>query len=144
MYRKVVTALRASSITRSILVAVMLLSWLVITNHCALAQIQSKQAASAGHAHCHGGGSDDGKKGPGDGMSECCRVVKASLADQADLHLDATKLLRYAFVIADAPGVRTAGPAVMFYFDHGPPGAASFAEIVLQRSLLSHAPPILA
>ncbi len=27
-------------------------------------------------------------------------------------------------------------------FDTGPPGARSFAELILQRSLLSHAPPI--
>jgi hypothetical protein len=27
--------------------------------------------------------------------------------------------------------------------DTGPPGACSFAELILQRSLLAHAPPVL-
>src|SRR2546430_5004071 len=30
------------------------------------------------------------------------------------------------------------------FLDTGPPGAHSFAELILQRSLLTHAPPILA
>jgi hypothetical protein len=29
------------------------------------------------------------------------------------------------------------------FFDTGPPGAHSFAELILQRSLLAHAPPSL-
>jgi hypothetical protein len=30
------------------------------------------------------------------------------------------------------------------YLDTGPPGARTFAELILQRSLLAHAPPHLA
>jgi hypothetical protein len=40
-----------------------------------------------------------------------------------------------------ARSLRTAAPLLL---DTGPPGARSFAELILQRSLLAHAPPILA
>jgi len=126
------------------MVAVMLFSWLVVTNHCALGFMQAALSAKTEHAHCHASTSDDGRKAPAEGMRECCRVIKASLASKAEFHFDTVQIQLYAFIILDAlcaPG-RDSAPA--FIHDHGPPGVVSFAEAVLQRSLLSHAPPTLA
>lgn len=122
----------------------MLLSWLVVTNHCALGFMQAALSAKAEHAHCHAATSDDGQKAPADGMRECCRVIKASLADTTEFKVDAAKLQLQAFVILQELVAPVQNPAPAFIHDHGPPRVISFAEGVLQRSLLSHAPPTLA
>jgi hypothetical protein len=139
-----VKAFRASPISRCLVVAVMLLSWLVVTNHCALGGMLAKTACSATHTHCHAAANDSGKKAPGDGMRECCQTIKASLADRAEFDFAAAAFqfqVAAIFSVIVAP-VTNSVPGL--YRDHGPPRASSFAEIVLQRSLLSHAPPILA
>ena len=40
-------------------------------------------------------------------------------------------------------GLPRSAEAASLFLDTGPPGAGTFAEIVLQRSLLAHAPPLL-
>ena len=75
-------------------------------------------------------------------MRECCRAIKASLPSHAEFKCDAAQLpLQVAAIpqVYAAPLVEASG----IFLDHGPPRVASFAEIVLQRSLLSHAPPTL-
>ena len=134
-------ALRASLFSRLLVVAVTLLSWLVITNHCALGLMQG---AGAEHAHCHAAKSDDGKNAPGDGMRECCRAIKASLTAKSSVQFDASQFQLEVYAILPAMSAPTVKPALGIFLDHGPPRAASFAEIVLQQSLLSHAPPALA
>ena len=119
----------------------MLLSWLVITNHCAFAWMLIEPAAGAEHAHCHPAANDSPNKVPGDGVRECCRTIKASLAARMESEFDAAPFQLQAWAIAWMIAAPTAKPALSFFRDHGPPGAISFAEIVLQHSLLSHAPP---
>ncbi|MDR3403744.1 MAG: hypothetical protein P4L99_14695 [Chthoniobacter sp.] len=137
-------ALRASTISRSLVVAVMLFSWLVVTNHCALGMLQSALGASAEHAHCHAAKTDSGKKAPADGMRECCRAIKASLASETVVKFAPAQIQFQSYAILAALLTPVASPAPDVFRDHGPPRASSFAEIVWQRSLLSHAPPILA
>jgi hypothetical protein len=139
-----VKALRAFSISRCLVVALMLLSWLVVTNHCALGLMQAALSAKAEHAHCHASTSDNGQKAPADGMRECCRVIKASVTDTPEFKFDAAKLQIQAFVILSALVAPVESSAPAFIHDHGPPRVISFAEGILQRSLLSHAPPTLA
>jgi hypothetical protein len=119
----------------------MLLSWVVLTNHCALGAILATPAAAARYAHCHAATDHDGTKAPGKSGCECCRVVKASLPLKTVLKVDTASLTLQACAIFLAMAPTLEGPAPDFYHDHGPPRAASFAEIVLQRSLFSHAPP---
>ena len=119
----------------------MLLSWLVITNHCALGRAQG---ATAGHAHCHSAKNDTGKKAPGDGMRECCRAIKASLTGQTEFKSAVSQFQLQAYAILQLIPSPAVEPAPTIFLDHGPPRAVSFAEMVLQRSLLSHAPPALA
>ena len=119
----------------------MLLSWLVVTNHCALGFMQAALSAKGEHAHCHARPSDDGQKAPADGMRECCRVIKASLASKTDFQFETAQLQLQAFILLDVLCAPEGDLAPAFIHDYGPPRAISFAESVLQRSLLSHAPP---
>lgn len=121
----------------------MLLSWLVVTNHCALGFMQTALGAKAEHAHCHARTSDDGGKAPADGMRECCRVIKASLVSKTEFKFETAQLQLQAFLILDVLCAPEGDLAPAFIHDHGPPRVVSFAESVLQRSLLSRAPPAL-
>lgn len=122
----------------------MLFAWLVVTNHCALGFMQAALSAKTEHAHCHAGAGDNGQKAPAEGMQECCRVIKASLASETEFHFETAQLQLHAFIILDVLCAPDRDSAPAFIHDHGPPGVVSFAEAVLQRSLLSHAPPALA
>lgn len=137
----VVKALRNTSISRCFVVAVMLLSWLVVTNHCALAQIQGPNLQ---HAHCHAAKDDSGSKAPVDGMRECCKAIKANLASQPEIKFEASLLEIQSYALLHALMMPAAMPLPDLLHDHGPPRVISFAESVLQRSLLSHAPPVVA
>lgn len=75
-------------------------------------------------------------------MMQCCKAVKASLSGKAEVKVDPSKLRLRVFPVVQLLAAQVAQPAPPFLFDHGPPRVASFAEIVLQRSLLCHAPPL--
>lgn len=76
-------------------------------------------------------------------MRDCCKSIQgAQVPEKAEVKFDAAKLQIQLFALlqmfAPAGTGRDLSPLV---FEHGPPRAVSFAEAVLQRSLLSHAPP---
>lgn len=131
-------AIRNASISRCFIVAVMLLSWLVVTNHCALAQIHGPNGQ---HTHCHASKGASDNKAPGDGTRECCKAIKANLASQPELKFELSPLDLPGCVLFQALSMPAVIPVSAFLHDHGPPRVISFAENVLQRSLLSHAPP---
>jgi hypothetical protein len=139
-----VSAFRTPTISRFLVVAVMLLSWVVITNHCALARMQAQMAAQDEAECCHKKGQASEKEAPCRELARCCQAVKASLSGKAEVKFDASKFQVQFFAILQAPTAQNAKPAQDLVFDHGPPRAVSFAESVLQRSLLSHAPPFAA
>jgi hypothetical protein len=116
----------------------MLFSWLVVTNHCALAQLQGRNLR---HAHCHASKDDNGRQAPADGMRECCQAIKANLASKPEIEFQLTLLEVQSCILLQTFLTPTDNPAPEFLQDHGPPRVVSFAENVLQRSLLSHAPP---
>lgn len=134
-------AFRATSISR-FLVAVMMLSWFVITNHCALARMQPHQAMQEDAPPCHKKKQASGTEAPCQEMMQCCKAVKASLPGKAEVKFDPFKFQVQVFAVLQLLAAQVAQPAPPFLFDRGPPRAASFAETVLQRSLLSHAPPL--
>jgi hypothetical protein len=137
----VLKAIRASSIHRRLVVAVMLLSWLVITNHCALSRLSSVAVTNGEHAHCHPAQDSGSKKMPADDSRECCRAIKASLPDNAVSKFDVAQIHLQVWVVLQVIGEPKRPALVEFIHDHGPPQADSFAEIVLQSCLRSHAPP---
>ena len=139
--------IRSQHFTRVLVGVLTLLGWVVLSNHCALAGVlgdMRKTAHAAGEsACCHKNVPVPGKEAPCQQMPQgCCKTlnvvtpVGAKLPDaaQADifkapLDLPSTVFISFSPVISAAPET---GP---------PPDSPTFAELVLQRSLHSHAPP---
>jgi hypothetical protein len=124
-------------------VAVTLLAWFSISNHCALGALGGPKAEVA-HASCHGSPvapSDTPTKGE---SSPCCKNLRATLptlakvptiGEIAAFNFDAYFARPFSFLSEFQV-------YLLLELDTGPPGAPTFAESVLQRSILAHAPPV--
>lgn len=127
------------------IVLIAAVAWLALSNHCALAGIER---ASKMPMHCHGAATTNhvpSKQDNHDGV-ECCKRLRATLLTPAKSVASGDEFLfaphKYVVGIVSVPdAVEQAG---VFEWDTGPPGARSFSETVLQRSVLAHAPPSLA
>lgn len=124
-------------------------AWLFATNHCALAMPSAgepKCHAQPAKAHSHESGHGDHQNDGDDHSGQsCCKSLQAPALQLAKspLHFDANA---FALALDFADYTLTAhlaSPASIEPHDTGPPGLISFAESVLQRSLLAHAPPSL-
>jgi hypothetical protein len=121
------------------IVVVAICSWFAISNHCVFAALATNDTASR-ECPFH----SKPKEKPPAG-AQCCKILRAVASVPAKSWArDDTKLSD-----ADAYcGERALTIAysqttlVPLSLDTGPPGARSFAELILQRSLLAHAPPI--
>jgi hypothetical protein len=123
------------------------ISWLAIANHCALASLNTLIEERV--AQCHAGccGDQSPVKHKNQNETECCKTLYATLNVPVkkfvgyDTSFFASQLYFVAPVILlDEPKVTLRGGEL----DTGPPFAKSFAESILQRSILAHAPPSLA
>jgi hypothetical protein len=127
---------------RCVAVAIAICSWIAISNHCAFAAMATKDASGQAACPFH---SKPEKQKEQSSQVQCCKVLRAvvpivakswapSERDFSDIHFpfENCRLLSH-FRYALAP----------LLLDTGPPGAHSFAELILQRSLLAHAPPLL-
>jgi hypothetical protein len=122
----------------------MLFAWLAISNHCALGSLVKNVRSAQTHAHCCGSGApQEGGKVPGSDTRECCKTLHSlpaptpdKLAKLAPEPLMASLVWDLVVEVWPAQAARDGE-----LFDTGPPSAWSFAELVLHRSLRSHAPP---
>jgi hypothetical protein len=125
---------------RCVAVAITICSWIAISNYCAFAAMATKDDSAQSTCPFH---SKPEKQKEHSSQVECCKVLRAVVptiskswtrdnADVSDIHFpfEECRLLAH-FRDALAP----------LLLDTGPPGAHSFAELILQRSLLAHAPP---
>jgi hypothetical protein len=127
-------------------VIVALITWFGVSNHCALDAIARQKTTTAVDCcpfHSHPVKSQNQKNSD---AQPCCKILRAIVAnsakDPARLVIDPTDV-----DIPFAKLVVFARPKISFSsiaLDTGPPGAFSFAELILQRSLRAHAPPFLA
>jgi hypothetical protein len=124
------------------MVAITICSWIAISNHCAFAAMatttDSAQAACPFH-------SKPAKQKRQTAQVQCCKILRAVAFAQSkswardasfsdvDLYLKECALV--------ACSLRALAPLLL---DTGPPGAHSFAELILQQSLFAHAPPLRA
>jgi len=131
------TQLRQSRWVSATIAAVIAMAWLGASNHCALAAVE--RAAKAAHACCHE--SDQGQPQQAPKSTQCCEAFSVPLPDQAAAPVAHLHELQPAWVESSAPQPVNRCAACREFHDTGPPGAASFAETVLNRSLLAHAPP---
>jgi hypothetical protein len=128
---------------RSVIVAGAICSWLAITNHCAFAALGTKTNSVQSECPFH---SKPAKQKEQSSQIQCCKILRAVVLKKAknwarddakfsDINL---RLEEFALIALQRSAL------VPLFLDTGPPAAHSFAELILQRSLLVHAPPYLA
>ncbi len=118
-------------------------AWMVLSNHCALGLTDATgpdSSASSGGCPMH---SAPAKNKPSASLP-CCKDLSAvafhaakSVASAANQLLGVQNYIAALFLVPPRVAFRSVT------LDPGPPGAPTFAESVLQRSLLAHAPPLL-
>jgi len=119
-------------------------AWLLAANHCAVACLLPNTSASSEHEHCRASDApaDSGQPAGCDDLN-CCK----SLSAPANF---AKKLVGYDksfyalkdYVVSEFIFPSDQHDTPISELDTGPPRAHCFAESVLQRSLLAHAPPV--
>ena len=120
------------------IVVVAICSWFAISNHCVFAALATNDTASR-ECPFH----SKPKEKPSTG-AQCCKILRAVASvttkswtrddakfSEADHYYDERALITAYLQTTLAP----------LFLDTGPPDAHSFAELILQRSLLAHAPP---
>ena len=130
------------AITRCVTVLLAIVSWIAISNHCAFSAISAPVGDTQGACPFH---SKPPKQKEQPSQVQCCKVLRAvvpaatksSARDDANFPGGDLRFEKFAFLALS----RNAPTPLLL--DTGPPGALSFAELILQRSLLTHAPPIL-
>jgi len=122
-------------------VAIAICSWIAVSNHCAFAAVAPENKAET-ECPFH---SKPAKQKQQSSQVQCCKVLRAVLlAKTKDWARNDAKFCDANFPIQTdlVPySLRTVAPLLL---DTGPPGAFSFAELILQRSLPAHAPPFVA
>lgn len=119
------------------------LAWMSVSNHCALGAVIAKTNSTVAPMHCHGNQPAPSKKNSQEEMP-CCKLLRATVTSDAKIVQGANKnfLPLQIGIIAE---LIFANEALLhrtpLELDTGPPFADSFAESVLQRSILAHAPP---
>ena len=143
------TVLRASraKTLRFATVTVAAISWLAVSNHCALglATIEAHQSETASAHDCCTSAVPAQPKPAKDPATPCCKTLPALSVNPAqpfDTYGTACAGAPLVFVTTTVARPRISTVAHRF-LDTGPPRAHTFAESVLQQSLLAHAPPFL-
>jgi len=125
-------------------VLVTMSAWLAISNHCALGAAAAPEVKSTPNECPFHSKQATPAKPKQSSNSPCCKILRATVATGKNLARPMVHLvdldLAFAKLLVFAP------PKISFRgatLDTGPPGATSFAELILQRSILAHAPPVL-
>ena len=131
-----------TAITRCAAVAIAICSWIAVSNHCAFAAVAPEIDKAQTECPFH---SKPAKQKKQSSQIQCCKVLRAVVFAKAkDWARNDAKFCDARFPVQTgiliACSSRTVAPLLL---DTGPPGAFSFAELILQRSLLTHAPPFV-
>jgi hypothetical protein len=130
--------IRRNYFVRSSVVVVMATAWFFISNHCALAAMESSNSAAA-HAHCHGSTAPTKNE-----QVPCCKVLSASVVKGVSVAENGLTFSLQKYLPGFVVFPEQLYWPQSFELDTGPPFSSSFAENVLQRSILVHAPPLIA
>ena len=128
---------------RSLTAAITICSWIAVSNHCAFAAVATEINKAQTECPFH---SKPAKQKEQSSQVQCCKILRAVVfAKTKDWARNDAKFCDANFPVQSGAFIvyssRTVAPLLL---DTGPPGAFSFAELILQRSLLAHAPPFLA
>jgi hypothetical protein len=141
---KPMLATRSHRIFQATVSVLAIVTWFAITNHCALGTvITSRSQSTTVQTHCHGDQSSPAQKGS-DEETPCCKLLRATVASNAKTFQPANE--NFGGVQSWAMAEITFSDETRFHnavqqLGTGPPSVNSFAESVLQRSILAHAPP---
>ena len=144
-----VNAVRTNFAFRVATVTVAIFAWLVLSNHCALAEMLSVKTAPVPEEEggcCHQNSAPQSDEKPCPPMRQgCCKSLTIVVPDGAKLPT-ATALKNVALPVEWLPAFTVAMPEENRAApDTGPPpDVPGFIELVLHRSLRSHAPPFAA
>jgi hypothetical protein len=125
------------------IVAIAICSWIAVSNHCAFAAVAAHTDTGQTECPFH---SQPAKQKEQSSQVQCCKILRAVVFTQLKAwERDNAKFSDANFPVETRASVvcslRTVAPLLL---DIGPPGALSFAELILQRSILPHGPPFLA
>ena len=142
MEQRLFTRLLGTTITLLTVVA-----WFLAANHCAVASLAAPLTDTpTGHEHCPASSSAPaGKEQPNDcdGLN-CCKSLSAPASFAKKLvGYDKAFYTPKDYIVSEIVFASEQHEASISELDTGPPPAHGFAESVLQRSLLAHAPPSL-
>ena len=131
-----------SRIVQLAIVPFMMFSWIAISNHCAFGAVATKSEPSQSECPFH---SKPAKQKQQSSQVQCCKILRAVVfAKTKDWARNDAKFCDANFpVLTGAFVVYSSRAVAPLLLDTGPPGAFSFAELILQQSLLAHAPPVL-
>ena len=132
-----------SRIVQLAIVPFMMFSWIAISNHCAFGAVATKSEPSQSECPFH---SKPAKQKERSTQLQCCKILRAVVSTAGKSwtreHTSFSNIDPYFEKLALIVTSRNA--LLPLLLDTGPPGARSFAELILQRSILAHAPPFLA
>jgi hypothetical protein len=134
---------------RGATVALVALSWLAVSNHCALGlaaiETHSSDAVSAQAHDCCASEVPSQPKPAKDPATPCCKTLLALSVSPAKSFEASSRIFFGDPLACSTATIATprVAPVAYRFLNTGPPGGKSFAESVLQRSLLAHAPPFL-
>ena len=131
------------AVTRCAVVLIAICSWFAMSNHCAFAAVATKTDSPQTECPFH---SKPAKQKQKPSQLQCCKILRAVVfAQTKSWARDDAKFFDLDLCVEEFPLVESFPNAqASLSLDTGPPGAHSFAELILQRSLLAHAPPIVA
>jgi hypothetical protein len=127
---------------RSVAVAIAICSWIAVSNHCAFAAVAAENDKAQTECPFH---SKPAKQKEQSSQVQCCKILRAVVfAKTKDWARNDAKFSDANFPVQSSAFVAYSSRAVApLLLDTGPPGAFSFAELILQRSLFAHAPPFV-
>jgi hypothetical protein len=124
---------------RCVAVAITICSWFSISNHCSFAAIATTIDSTESACPFH---SKPAKEKQQSSQVQCCKILRAvALAKTKSWARDDANFSAVDLSLHERALIARSLSTLPLLLDTGPPGARSFAELILQRSLLAHAPP---
>lgn len=126
---------------RSAIVIAILVSWLAISNHCAVAAVTTtKPDTTENECPFH---PKPAKQKQESSNIQCCKILRALVAKTTkDWARDNFSFSDLDLPIASLIAFTEAHKSVPLLLDTGPPGTTSFVELI--GSMRAHAPPVFA
>ena len=141
--QRYMNAMGRSRIVQVSIVLFVIFSWIAISNHCAFGAVTAQAEASPTACPFH---SKPAKQKEQPTQVQCCKILRAVVSTATKSWVrEETRVSDADLYFEKLAVIATSRNAPLpLLLDTGPPGAPSFAELILQRSILAHAPPRLA